>query len=195
MENFARLVGAATLLLFLISCARVEGPRVREGEGLVFYLRHGSTVEFEETPETLDLANCGTQRNLSDKGRAEALAVGTWLAERGFYMNTVLSSPFCRCVDSAALAFGTPDVMEDLATWHWSDDATRELRVERFLRRITTVQRGHVGIAGHRDFVEALGLPTPAEGECLVFRPRGNGRWEHLGTIRQNPLRWEKGSK
>lgn len=192
MGTLARLLGAATLLLLAISCARVDGPPIAGDDGLVFYTRHAATVDFEETAETIDLSNCETQRNLSEEGRQQAMALGTWLAERGIYMSTVLSSPFCRCIDTATLAFGPPEVVEDLATWHWSDDATQELRRERFLRRVSTVQRGHLGIAGHKDFIEALGLPTPGDGECVVLRPRGNGLWEHVGTIRQNPVRWEK---
>ena len=57
------------------------------------------------------LHDCRTQRNLSDEGRAHARQVGEAFRAQGVPVAQVLSSPWCRCLETARLAFGvSPEV-------------------------------------------------------------------------------------
>lgn len=69
-------------------------------------IRHAQTVSGVGDPPNFDLAVCSTQRNLSDAGRSQAQAIGNWFKSRGLQPKAVLSSAWCRCTDTANLAFG-----------------------------------------------------------------------------------------
>ncbi len=80
-----------------------------ERGGYVIVMRHASTVAGIGDPPGFTLDDCATQRNLSAEGRAQA---GRWRAAIGAHrvpIGDVFSSAWCRCVDTATLAFGTPE--------------------------------------------------------------------------------------
>lgn len=57
-------------------------------------------------PPGFELGDCATQRNLSDEGRHQARQLGAWFAARQLRPTRVRSSPWCRCLETARLAFG-----------------------------------------------------------------------------------------
>jgi phosphohistidine phosphatase SixA len=73
--------------------------------GGVLMLRHASTEPGVGDPPGFTLGQCRTQRNLSEQGRAEALAMGRWMQHHQLHADVVLSSQWCRCQDTARLAF------------------------------------------------------------------------------------------
>jgi phosphohistidine phosphatase SixA len=79
--------------------------RVRAG-GCVVLLRHARTTPGVGDPAGFDLTDCGTQRNLSDQGKAQSRAIGAWFRNAALRPRAVRSSAWCRCRDTAALAFG-----------------------------------------------------------------------------------------
>lgn len=76
-------------------------------QGGVLLVRHASTEEGLGDPAGFTLGQCSTQRNLSEAGRAEARAMGEWFRQHGLQPQAVLSSQWCRCLDTARLAFGS----------------------------------------------------------------------------------------
>ena len=56
--------------------------------------------------------DCASQRNLTDKGRGEARAIGEHVKRLGIPIGTVLASPFCRTMETARLAFGKAQAMQ-----------------------------------------------------------------------------------
>ena len=79
---------------------------LRDG-GYVLYLRHTSTDFGENDSRMTDYANCATQRNLTDGGRAEARAIGAALKALAIPVGRVLASPYCRTLETGRLVFGT----------------------------------------------------------------------------------------
>jgi phosphohistidine phosphatase SixA len=57
-------------------------------------------------PPGFKLDDCATQRNLNDEGRRQARQIGAWFAARQWRPTRVRSSPWCRCLETARLAFG-----------------------------------------------------------------------------------------
>lgn len=74
--------------------------------GGVLLIRHASTEAGAGDPPGFVLGQCSTQRNVSDAGRAEARAMGAWFQRHGLQPQAVRSSQWCRCQDTARLAFG-----------------------------------------------------------------------------------------
>ena len=87
---------------------------LRKG-GVVVVFRHALAPGTFDPPG-MRLGDCSTQRNLSDAGRAQARRIGEWFKERQLQPAAVRSSPWCRCMDSATLAFGTPEVWAALGS-------------------------------------------------------------------------------
>jgi len=54
-------------------------------------------------PVGFKLRDCSTQRNLSDQGRAQAVNIGNTLRQNGINSPMVLSSQWCRCLETARL--------------------------------------------------------------------------------------------
>jgi broad specificity phosphatase PhoE len=73
--------------------------------GSVVILRHSYAPGGFDPPDS-KLDDCSTQRNLDDNGRAQARRVGEAFRANGIDVGAVRSSPRCRCLDTARLAFG-----------------------------------------------------------------------------------------
>ncbi len=74
--------------------------------GHVMLIRH-TRAPGTFDPPSFTLGDCSTQRNLSEEGRAQALRLGELVRAMGVAVDQVQSSQWCRCVDTAKLAFGT----------------------------------------------------------------------------------------
>ena len=62
-------------------------------------------------PAGYSLNDCSTQRNLDAQGKQQAIRTGQWLQRQGIQKAMVLTSPWCRCKDTAnLLGYGQPDV-------------------------------------------------------------------------------------
>jgi broad specificity phosphatase PhoE len=73
--------------------------------GAVVVLRHSFAPGGFDPPDSR-LDDCSTQRNLDENGRAQARRLGEAFRQQGIAVGAVLSSPRCRCLDTARLAFG-----------------------------------------------------------------------------------------
>jgi broad specificity phosphatase PhoE len=73
--------------------------------GSVVVLRHSFAPGGFDPPDAR-LDDCSTQRNLDESGRRQARQIGEAFRQHGIAVGAVLSSPRCRCLDTARLAFG-----------------------------------------------------------------------------------------
>ena len=72
--------------------------------GHVALIRHGNAPPgFGGDPPGFRLDDCNTQRNLDDKGRAQSKGLGEAYRGHGVHVDRILSSPVCRCMDTASL--------------------------------------------------------------------------------------------
>src|SRR6185369_15159661 len=83
--------------------------------GQVVLMRHAQTTPGVGDPEGMALNDCATQRNLDDEGRAQARRLGEALRTHGIAAAKLMSSPWCRCLETARLVFGrNPEVSSAL---------------------------------------------------------------------------------
>ncbi len=83
-------------------------------EGHVVIMRHALAPGTGD-PGNFALRDCGTQRNLSGQGRAQAARIGARLREAGLASVRVLSSQWCRCLETAELlGLGAVEELEPL---------------------------------------------------------------------------------
>src|SRR5215510_13469411 len=100
------------LLGFLcISSAVAEEATVwdalRAGEHVAL-VRHAGTVGGSGDPPGFKLDDCSTQRNLTLKGRNEARRLGEMFRVQEVPVARVLSSQWCRCIETLALMGFSP---------------------------------------------------------------------------------------
>jgi len=76
--------------------------------GSVIVVRHAYAPGAFDPPDA-KLEDCSTQRNLDESGRAQAKRMGEAFRAHEITVGRVLSSPRCRCLDTARLAFKEPE--------------------------------------------------------------------------------------
>lgn len=77
----------------------------------VLMIRHADAPGVSDPPG-FKVGDCSTQRNLGERGRKQARDLGLWLRQQGLVSAEVLSSPWCRCVDTATLMALGPVTIE-----------------------------------------------------------------------------------
>src|SRR6184192_3704783 len=72
--------------------------------GHVALIRHGNAPPgYGGDPPGVRLDDCKTQRNLDDRGRQQARALGDAFRKHGVRVDRVVSSPMCRCMETGQL--------------------------------------------------------------------------------------------
>ena len=163
--------------------------------GNVIYFRHADTGPASPEPATVDLTRCETQRNLNDKGRAEAVEVGKQFRRLHIPVGAVLSSQFCRCKETAELAFGRFDIVPSLTgVARGPEFAQARLDASAGLRALlaTTPPDGENTVLVSHGFnlidLEQLYLST--QGEAAIYRPDGAGGYSLLARVL--PSQWSQ---
>ena len=126
------------------------------------------------------------RRNLSDEGRAQARRIGQWLAQRQLVPSAVRSSPWCRCIDTATLAFGRADAWPALGSPRCASEATNaeSLRLLTDAVAAATRQRGRFEAwVTHQFVLNDLVRTSTSSGEGLVLRVAGDGRPQVLARL------------
>ena len=156
----------------------------RASDDVVATLRAGGVVaafRHALAPGTFDppgfrLGDCATQRNLSDDGRAQARRLGEWFRRHGLEPATVRSSPWCRCIDTAQLAFGRHEAWDALASPHGADPATRERRQAALRERLAAVPGGRFEVwVTHQFVLNDLTGNSTSQAEGLLLKASADG--------------------
>jgi hypothetical protein len=107
----------ACLMLMAAPCASAADDlwKLLEAGGRVVLMRHTITTPGAGDPPGMRLDDCSTQRNLTEEGRRHARAIGEAFRSRRIDVDRVLSSPWCRCLETARLAFSRAEVYEPLS--------------------------------------------------------------------------------
>ena len=72
--------------------------------GKIIFIRHAYAPGSGD-PNNFNLSDCSTQRNLSKEGREQAKLIGKFFKENHIKIDRVLSSEWCRCKETAKIAF------------------------------------------------------------------------------------------
>jgi phosphohistidine phosphatase SixA len=177
-------------LTAIILCAwTVPGAQATESiweasraPGSVVVLRHSFAPGGFDPPDA-KLDDCSTQRNLDERGRGQAQRIGEAFRQNGVAVGAVLSSPRCRCLDTARLAFGQAQ------PWDALQGALND--AERRQRQLVEVKKA---IAGHRSgpslvlvthgsvVTDLTGLSIRM-GEFVVLRREPDGGYAVAGQL------------
>jgi phosphohistidine phosphatase SixA len=139
-------------------------------------------------PAELKVGDCSTQRNLDERGRAQARRIGAALRERGITFDRVLTSQWCRCRETAELLDVGPVEEFPALNSFFRDRSTRDAQTREARTRLMDLVPGEkVMVVTHQVNISALtGEPT-ASGEMLVLGIGAGGAVDVLGEILIRP--------
>ncbi|MGE3905776.1 MAG: histidine phosphatase family protein [Reyranellaceae bacterium] len=143
--------------------------------GLVIFFRHGSTPDYSE-PQITDFADCPRQRNLNKLGRAQSALIGDGFKALQIPVGDVVASPFCRCMDTARIAFGRVTAADEV----------RGTAGETMRAHFATPPKAgtNLVIVGHGGAGGLIGEEFLREGEAVVVKPLGGGKYELIARVR-----------
>ena len=72
--------------------------------GKLIFIRHAYAPGGGD-PDNFDINDCTTQRNLSDSGRVQSQKIGNFFKKNKISIGKVYSSEWCRCKETASIAF------------------------------------------------------------------------------------------
>ena len=155
---------------------------LRSGEAVAL-LRHAEAPGGGD-PTGFRLDDCGTQRNLSAAGRAQAVAIGELFRVNGIAAARLYSSQWCRCLDTARLLrLGEVIPLEQLNSLF----GNRSAEPERGAALLSWLRRHWTGtpivLVSHQVNISALTGQFPGSGEMIIVRIHSDRPLEVLGRI------------
>lgn len=153
--------------------------------GHLIFIRHAVTEAGIGDPPGFRLGDCSTQRNLSAKGREDARRIGEAFRSRTIPISDVLSSRWCRCIDTAQIAFGRvrPAPMIDST---FNDGAEMRQKKARDLFESLAGRapaQANLVLVTHAQNIQELTGVSPSSGEMVVVKLDGPGRFRLVGRI------------
>lgn len=193
----AKLIGGSAILVagfFMLPSAVRAQKQLTDAElvaslkkgGHVIYIRHATTDVSKADQNREELSDWTKQRNLSDKGRKEAVAIGLAFRALAIPVADVITSPYCRCIETGKLAFGKAQISKDLAFSVGEDKNIAEQLAKALKAMLGTKPAGQTNtvlISHSGNLQDAAGLFPKPEGVTMVFKPLGNNAFEFIRRI------------
>lgn len=180
------------LAMSLVVASAVAADESREAwdalaaGGHVALIRHGNapgpSLGQGGDPPGFKLEDCRTQRNLDESGRAQARALGEAFRHRGVPVGRILSSPWCRCMDTADL-MAVGRVERSSALVPSSDRVPNSAAALDALKEMVASWRGPgtLVLVTHGLTVRAMTGFVPNQAETVVLKPTpGSGSGAHV---------------
>ena len=142
--------------------------------GHVVLIRHGNAPPgYGGDPPGFKIDDCSTQRNLDEVGRQEARALGEAFRKHGVRVDRAVSSPWCRCLETARLMA----VGEVESSWALVPD-TNPIAKPRLdqLKALVSSWRGPgtLVLVTHALTIRPLVGSLPLQAEAVVVKPTGD---------------------
>ena len=152
--------------------------------GHAVFMRHADAPGGFGDPAGFRLDDCATQRNLSEAGRAQARRTGAALAHHDVVFDEVLTSPWCRCRETAELVTGKPgedwQALSNLVG-RQEHRAPQVAALKAYLSKLNPSSR--VLFVTHGIVIAALIGINPAQGEMVIVRPSKDGESTIAGRL------------
>ncbi|MEN6313552.1 MAG: histidine phosphatase family protein [Clostridiaceae bacterium] len=152
------------------------------GGGYILYAKHGEATVGEDLPY-LNFQYCFTQRNLSEMGKRQAIGYGQVLRNLRIPINyPIRTSPFCRAIETAYLAFGYAGIQVD-PFWFEIYMLSKNLSAEEQKRILDSLPSklemkpppGSNSVIVAHSFPGGIGLGQIPDMGTIVLRPMGQG--------------------
>lgn len=162
--------------------AAARWTALRSG-GHIAIMRHAEAPGTGD-PAGFQLDDCSTQRNLSAAGREQARRIGQQFRDQGVQIARVLSSRWCRCLETARLLELGPVEPYPMLDSFFQQPERGPQQTADLRRFLSEVRNGpSLVLVTHQVNITALTGVFPQPGETVVIRPGGHGRFTVLGQL------------
>ena len=90
--------------------------------GKLIFIRHAYAPGGGD-PNNFDINDCNTQRNLNNSGREQAKNIGNFFKNNNIKIKNIYSSEWCRCKETALIAFNKFETKDFLNSFFSSEFA------------------------------------------------------------------------
>jgi phosphohistidine phosphatase SixA len=182
-------LGICLLIMGVLGTGKAEAEgdpwQALRQPGHAAFMRHSDAPGGSGDPAGFRLEDCATQRNLSEEGRAQARRTALAFQQKGMAFDQVLTSPWCRCRETALLVTGKP--AEDFAALSnlVGRQEHRAPQIAALKARLSELNpSSRVLFVTHGILIAALIGVHPAQGEIVVVRIGPGGEPSLAGRLR-----------
>jgi phosphohistidine phosphatase SixA len=157
--------------------------RMKTG-GHILMIRH-ALAPGSGDPADFRIGDCSTQRNLDNRGREQARAIGDWLRANGINTARVYSSQWCRCLETAQLLeLGSVTELPALNSFYELTQ-NREPNL-RALKEFIAKQPSEgvlIIMVTHFVTISAIANEAVSSGEGVLLEHHGDASYENIGRV------------
>lgn len=183
------LTGIAAMVTPAVAVDDKELVQTLRSGGLVIVIRHGITFPDQADTDPLHPENVAAQRNLNDKGKAAATALGEAFRQIGVPVGKVYTSQFDRAYQTAVLAGlknieKTADITEGGLVVSPNENNRRTAALRKMLGTAPAPGVNTVLVTHKPNILDALGKDwfEVKEGEASIFRPE-DGKYTLVARV------------
>ena len=167
-KNFIIILSVFT---FFLTGAKSEEAIVKELKkgGNIVFIRH-AIAPGNGDPDNFDIFDCSTQRNLNSVGREQSIELGKFFDTNNISIDLVLSSEWCRCKETANLAFQKFETFDALNSFYDPKFyKNKEPQLEKLINFINNLENeGNIVFVTHYVVIAAIFGQAVASGEILI---------------------------
>ncbi|MEL7173054.1 MAG: histidine phosphatase family protein [Pseudomonadota bacterium] len=183
MDRRQLLAGLSATMVLGPMQARASAMLERLSEPRTHAIMRHALAPGTGDPARFEVDDCSTQRNLDARGRQQAREIGRHLAEAGIRFDGILSSQWCRCLDTARLLDLGPVREEPSLNSFFRQRERGPVQTRALLELLTGRPEDEtLMLVTHQVNVSALTDRFTTSGEMIVFQLAGE-RVEVLGTV------------
>jgi phosphohistidine phosphatase SixA len=177
-------LGLVTLAMAGVESDQAEMIERMKAGGHILMIRHALAPGTGD-PANFRIGDCSTQRNLDDRGRKQAKAIGDWLRSNGIISARVFSSQWCRCLETAELLEMGPVVEFPALNSFYELTQDRQPNLKA-LRKFIAEQPSDgvlVILVTHLVTISAIADTGVSSGEGVLLKLNKDGTYENVGRM------------
>ncbi len=172
MKYFKIILVFFLFLLNKTTFANENIVEILKKENNIIFIRH-AIAPGNGDPSNFDILDCSTQRNLSKDGELQALKIGDFFKNNDIKITKVLSSEWCRCKDTAKIAFGNYETKNFLNSFYdkrFSENKDKQITdFQKFIKNWN--KTGNIVFVTHYVVISEILDLTTSSGEIVITDP------------------------
>ena len=154
-----------------------------EDGGKLIFIRHAYAPGSGD-PNNFNLNDCSTQRNLNENGRVQAQYIGEFFRTNKIEIDKVLSSEWCRCKETAEIAFkdfSTNSFLNSFYSSKFAKNKEKQIKMlNNYVKKFTSDK--NLILVTHYVLISEVLDYAPSSGEIVV----SDKNFNMIGNIQIN---------
>ena len=194
MKKFVGLL--VICLLFVSACATQQKSQIdplveklQQG-GYVIFFRHAATDHSQKDIDKKNLENCDTQRRLDEKGLQQSKDIGEGFKALGIPVGDVITSHYCRFINTAKFAFGKATPTMDITSIQDVTPEVKQQRIANLRTMLATPPKPGTNtiLVAHKWMFKDASGHLLEEGEAAIFQPQAHDTAHFIRRVK--PEEW-----